>query len=85
MTRCTESARTRAKCTGEVCKTAPHPEHHKKNPMDAVHKYPCVICLGTFVTSAGACDFIGLAFCFSYLADFEAQRSPWPTLEEPER
>ena len=37
----------------------------KKNTMDAAHKSPCVICLGTFVTSAGACDFIG--FCFLFL------------------
>ena len=33
--------------------------------MDAAHKSPCVICLGTFLTSAGACDFIG--FCFLFL------------------
>ena len=58
---------------------------HEKNPMDAAHKSPCVICLGTFVTSAGACDFIALALYFSNLAGFEAQHSPWPTLEEPER
>ena len=57
----------------------------RKNPMDAAHKSPCVICLGTFVTSAGACDFIALAFYFSHLAGFEAQHSPWPSLEEPER
>ena len=37
----------------------------QKHFMDAVHKSPCVICLGTFVTSAGACDFIG--FCFLFL------------------
>ena len=57
----------------------------RKNLMDAAHKSRCVMCLGTFVTSAGACDFIALAFYFSNLAGFQAQHSPWPTLEEPER
>ena len=58
--------------------------HKKKSHGTQHHKSTCVICLGTFVMSAGACDFIALAWYFSNLAGFEAQHSPWPTPEEPE-
>ena len=39
----------------------------RKKSHGRTHKSPCVICLGTFVTSAGACDFT-LALYFLNLA-----------------
>ena len=62
-----ERSQQKCRCSGvsRQQKTFSEALAAQKHFMDAAHKSTCVICLGTFVMSAGACDFIAFLLFIS--------------------